>query len=85
MTRRDFFSHDSPEGHDFSHRYRQAGYTCQIRIGRTIYGSAENIADRIEARPRDREVALVDLPSPASAFAPGDAPPPPSLESSTTR
>jgi uncharacterized protein YkwD len=44
MARRDYFSHDSPEGHDFSHRYRLAGYACQIHIGQTIHAGAENIA-----------------------------------------
>jgi len=44
MAGRNYFSHDSPEGHDFSARYRQAGYTCQIQIGQVIHTGAENIA-----------------------------------------
>ena len=44
MAKRKYLAHDSPEGQGFPQRYRQAGYTCRIRIGRTIYGGAENIA-----------------------------------------
>jgi len=44
MAGRDYFSHDSPDGRDFSFRYRQQGYTCAIRIGNTIHAGAENIA-----------------------------------------
>lgn len=43
MASRRYFSHDSPEGHDFSFRYRQGGYTCSLRIGNTVHGGAENI------------------------------------------
>jgi uncharacterized protein YkwD len=44
MAARKYLAHDSPEGQGFPHRYRQAGYTCRIRIGNTIHGGAENIA-----------------------------------------
>jgi uncharacterized protein YkwD len=44
MAKRKYLAHDSPEGQGFPQRYRRAGYTCRIRIGRTIYGGAENIA-----------------------------------------
>jgi len=44
MGTRSYFAHNSPEGHDFSYRYQQAGYTCAITISRTIYQGAENIA-----------------------------------------
>jgi uncharacterized protein YkwD len=43
MASRRYFSHDSPEGHDFSYRYRQDGYTCALRIGKTVHMGAENI------------------------------------------
>ena len=43
MATRRYFSHDSPEGHDFSFRYRQDGYTCSLRIGNTVHMGAENI------------------------------------------
>jgi uncharacterized protein YkwD len=43
MASRRYFSHDSPEGHDFSFRYRQDGYTCSLRIGNTVHMGAENI------------------------------------------
>ena len=43
MARRNYFSHDSPEGHDFTYRYRGEGYTCALRTGMTIHGGAENI------------------------------------------
>lgn len=44
MARRDYLSHDSPEGQDFDARYRQAGYTCAIRVGNVVHAGAENIA-----------------------------------------
>lgn len=44
MATRKYLAHDSPEGQGFPHRYRQAAYTCRIRIGGTILGGAENIA-----------------------------------------
>ena len=44
MARRKYIGHDSPEGRGFPQRYRRAGYTCRIRVGRTTYGGAENIA-----------------------------------------
>jgi len=44
MAHRNYLSHDSPEGHDFGARYRQAGYTCQIQIGHVVHTGAENIA-----------------------------------------
>ncbi|HTG00576.1 MAG TPA: CAP domain-containing protein [Nitrospirota bacterium] len=43
MAARNYFSHFSQEGHDFSYRYRQAGYQCSIRRDRTVYLGAENI------------------------------------------
>ncbi len=44
MAKRNFFSHDSPEGQDFDARYRQAGYRCAIRVGSVVHAGAENIA-----------------------------------------
>jgi len=44
MAKRSYFSHDSPEGHDFSFRYREQGYQCSLRTGNTIHLGAENIA-----------------------------------------
>jgi uncharacterized protein YkwD len=44
MAERNYLSHDSPEGRGFVDRYRQAGFSCQIRIGREIHAGAENIA-----------------------------------------
>ncbi len=43
MGDRRYFSHDSPEGTDFSERYRRGGYTCALRTGNTIHMGAENI------------------------------------------
>ncbi len=43
MAKRNYFSHYTPEGHDFSYRYKAAGYSCAISVGRRIYGGAENI------------------------------------------
>lgn len=44
MTARNYFAHDSPEGYDFSYRYKQASYACNVRVDRTIYMGAENLA-----------------------------------------
>ncbi|MDA8100184.1 MAG: CAP domain-containing protein [Nitrospiraceae bacterium] len=44
MGKRRYFSHESPQGHDFAFRYRQAGYQCALRQGATIHLGAENIA-----------------------------------------
>jgi uncharacterized protein YkwD len=43
MAKRNYFSHYSPEGHDFFYRYRQAGYSCAVPDGERIYLGAENI------------------------------------------
>ena len=43
MANRNYFSHDDPEGHDFSYRYRQEGFNCEIHVGNYIYMGAENI------------------------------------------
>jgi uncharacterized protein YkwD len=43
MGTRGYFSHDSPEGHGFSHRYRQDRYSCGIRVGNEMHLGAENI------------------------------------------
>jgi uncharacterized protein YkwD len=44
MAVRAYFSHDTPDGKDFSYRYGQQGYSCQIRTGTTIHLGAENLA-----------------------------------------
>jgi uncharacterized protein YkwD len=44
MAKRNYFDHYSPEGHDFTYRYLQGGYSCAVRIGHTIYTGAENLA-----------------------------------------
>lgn len=43
MAKRNYFSHNSPEGHDFSYRYRRSGYSCSIPEKNFVYGGAENI------------------------------------------
>ena len=43
MLSRGYFEHDSPEGHDFTWRYAQVGFTCEINRGNWIYGGGENI------------------------------------------
>jgi uncharacterized protein YkwD len=43
MAKKKYFSHYSQEGHDFSYRYKQAGYQCGVRVKRTLYLGAENI------------------------------------------
>jgi uncharacterized protein YkwD len=45
MAQRRYFAHESPDGHDFSYRYRNAGYACAISVDDTVvYLGAENIA-----------------------------------------
>jgi uncharacterized protein YkwD len=44
MASRNYFSHNTPEGYDFSHRYGQAGYVCAVHgQGDIYYIGAENI------------------------------------------
>ncbi len=43
MVERNYFAHTSPDGHDFSYRYKQAGYACAVPMGKVIYTGAENI------------------------------------------
>ncbi len=43
MAGRGYFAHETPDGHNFDYRYAQAGFTCQITIGTTIYEGAENL------------------------------------------
>ena len=43
MALRNYFEHDSPEGHDFSWRYSQVGFSSSVIRGNLIYGGAENI------------------------------------------
>jgi uncharacterized protein YkwD len=44
MSKRNYFDHYSPEGHDYLYRYEQEGYQCAVVEGRTIHMGAENIA-----------------------------------------
>ncbi|MBC7246388.1 MAG: CAP domain-containing protein [Actinobacteria bacterium] len=43
MSDRDYFDHVSPEGEDFSARYRKNGYTLQTRVGDQVYVGGENL------------------------------------------
>ena len=43
MAKRNYFSHFSPEGNDFSYRYKQEGYSCALPADNLIYLGAENI------------------------------------------
>ena len=43
MAKKNYFSHFSPEGHDFSYRYKQGGYSCALPDDGRIYLGAENI------------------------------------------
>jgi uncharacterized protein YkwD len=43
MAKRNYFSHTSPEGHDFSYRYIKSGYACSITIENRVYKGAENL------------------------------------------
>ena len=44
MANRNYFDHHTPDGKSFSDRYRQGGYSCEIRVRSEIYTGAENIA-----------------------------------------
>ncbi|MDP2156852.1 MAG: CAP domain-containing protein [Nitrospirota bacterium] len=44
MSRRNFFSHNDPEGNSFMDRYQEEGFACSLKIGNTTYLGAENIA-----------------------------------------
>jgi uncharacterized protein YkwD len=44
MANRRYLGHTSPEGNGVSYRYQQGGYSCEIRVGMTVYTGAENIA-----------------------------------------
>jgi uncharacterized protein YkwD len=44
MGRRNFFSHNDPEGRCFYDRYKAEGVECKIRIGNTTCLGAENIS-----------------------------------------
>ena len=44
MAKRNYFAHDSPEGYDFSYRYSQVGFNCEIPISQYSYSTGgENI------------------------------------------
>jgi len=45
MALRNYFSHDSPEGHNFANRYSAEGFRCEIPISsRAVSLGGENIA-----------------------------------------
>lgn len=44
MAQRNYLGHDSPEGHGLMHRYKRAGYNCEVRVGQVIHTGAENVA-----------------------------------------
>jgi uncharacterized protein YkwD len=43
MANRSYFSHNSPEGRDFSYRYGRDSYSCEVPVRETIYTGAENL------------------------------------------
>lgn len=44
MATRNYFEHNDPEGHDFTYRYSQVDFNCQIPISESEYsGGGENI------------------------------------------
>ncbi len=43
MAENNFFSHFDLNGNDFSYRYAQAGYVCEIKTGNLIHLGAENL------------------------------------------
>jgi uncharacterized protein YkwD len=59
MAKRNYFSHYSPEGHDFLYRYKQEGYSCSLAVDERIYLGAENI---FQNNLYDRIVYVNDVP-----------------------
>jgi uncharacterized protein YkwD len=59
MAKRSYFSHVSPEGHDFSYRYKQDGYSCALPVDGSVYTGAENI---FQNNLYDRIVYVNDVP-----------------------
>jgi len=47
MVKRNFFSHNDPDGRSFYDRYKAEGFECSIRIGNTTCMGAENIAQAV--------------------------------------
>ncbi len=43
MAERDFFAHENPDGLSPDNRATEAGFTCEIRVGSTIYTIGENL------------------------------------------
>jgi len=43
MAKRNFFSHINPDGSSPDDRARLAGFTCEIRVGKTVYSMGENL------------------------------------------
>lgn len=43
MADRDFFAHENPDGLSADDRAQTAGFTCEIRVGQTIYSIGENL------------------------------------------
>ena len=43
MVKRGFFSHTNPDGSSPDDRARLAGFTCEIRVGKTVYSMGENL------------------------------------------
>lgn len=44
MAARGVVSHESADGDEFQDRYEEAGYSCTVRHGLTVYQGAENVA-----------------------------------------
>ena len=44
MAKRNYLSHDSPQGEGLDTRYRKGRYRCFVPVGDAIHGGAENIA-----------------------------------------
>ena len=43
MAERDFFGHTNPDGSSPDDRAKLAGFTCEIRVGKTVYSVGENL------------------------------------------
>lgn len=62
MATRGYFEHESPEGADFSDRYRRHGYSCEVTVSGNQYSTGgENIAYRSSTSLETNESELAEF------------------------
>lgn len=50
MAERNYYSHESPEGNDFTDRYREHGYACKIQISETMSSRGSEVIHKTYSR-----------------------------------